>query len=394
MKPSVPPARFAAALSTSDDTAGAVRDTAAQVLQGLGGPPDLALAFVSLAHGDALESLPAWLCEALQTETLLGCTGESIVGGGREIEDGPALSLWAARLPGASILPMHLEFARTPEGGTLVGWPDALPAEWPAGSTLLALGEPFSFPAEMLLERVNDEHPGVRVVGGMASGGQQPGANRVFLGRQSHQAGAACALIGGEVRVRTVVSQGCRPIGRHFVVTKSQRNVILELGGQPPLARLQELLGSLTQREKQQLQRGLHVGRAINEYQDTFGRGDFLVSNVIGADPETGAIAVGNYVKTGQTVQFHVRDAASADEDLRELLAAAHGQGPAAGALLFTCNGRGTRMFPEPDHDAGVVQAVLGTLPLAGFFAQGELGPIGGLNFIHGFTASVVLFGQ
>jgi small ligand-binding sensory domain FIST len=198
-------------------------------------------------------------------------------------------------------------------------------------------------------------------------------------------------LVSGEVRIRSIVSQGCRPIGRHYVVTKAEQNIILELAGQPPLAQLQELFPTLPPRDRELLNRGLHVGRVINEYQDRFSRGDFLVRNVIGADPNTGAIAIGDYVRPGQTVQFHLRDAQSADEDLRELLAAA-GQISSAGGLLFTCNGRGTRLFDAPDHDAALIHSALDDLPLAGFFAQGELGPIGGRNFIHGFTASLVLF--
>jgi small ligand-binding sensory domain FIST len=185
-----------------------------------------------------------------------------------------------------------------------------------------------------------------------------------------------------------------------MVITRSQRNVIYELGGRTPLAVLQELFPTLPPRDQQLLQRGLHVGRVIDEYRDTFGPGDFLVRNVVGLDPDSGALALGDYVRNGQTVQFHLRDAQSADEDLRHLLDRnLAGAAPPRGALLFTCNGRGTRMFTEPDHDAAAVQQVVRAhrggadeLPLAGFFAQGEIGPVGAQNFLHGFTASVVLF--
>ena len=176
-------------------------------------------------------------------------------------------------------------------------------------------------------------------------------------------------------------------------MTRANQNVIQELGGKPPLAQLQELFPSLTPAEKMLIQRGLHVGRVINEYQERFGRGDFLIRNVIGADPDSGAMAIGDYVRTGQTVQFHVRDAASADEDLSLLLSQQQsGASPPAGGLLFTCNGRGTRLFDQPHHDAALVRRFWNNLPLAGFFAQGELGPVGGKNFVHGFTASLVLF--
>jgi small ligand-binding sensory domain FIST len=212
-------------------------------------------------------------------------------------------------------------------------------------------------------------------------------------GREIHS-GAVAVLVHGPIRMRTVVSQGCRPIGSPFVVTKADRNVILELGGRPALAQLQELFGSLAPDEQRLAQHGLHVGQVIDEYRATFGRGDFLVRNVQGADPDTGAIAIGDWVRVGQTVQFHVRDAATADEDLNLLLAAAKDESTAQckGALLFTCNGRGTRLFNQPHHDAGTVARYWNDLPLAGFFAQGEIGPIGGKNFVHGFTASIALF--
>jgi len=215
-----------------------------------------------------------------------------------------------------------------------------------------------------------------------------------MLGEEEFRSGAVAVLVHGPVEIRAVVSQGCRPIGRHFVVTKAEQNVILELSGKPPLAQLQEVFDTLTPREQELVQSGLHVGRVINEYQETFGRGDFLVRNVVGADRKSGAIAIGDFVRPGQTVQFHIRDAETADEELRELLSAARdsGGGSPLGALMFTCNGRGTRMFSQPHHDAGALGEVLGGIPLAGFFAQGEIGPVGGHSFLHGFTASIALF--
>jgi small ligand-binding sensory domain FIST len=289
---------------------------------------------------------------------------------------------------------MHLEYSETPEGSTFVGWPDALPQRWPEGSALLLVADPFSFAVDALLARLNEDQPGARILGGMASGGMGPGRNRLLLGRRELRHGAAAVLVHGAVRVESVVSQGCRPIGQHFVVTKAQGNVIEELGGKPALERLQEVFQDLAPEDQALVQSGLHVGRVINVYQDQFRRGDFLVRNVVGADPRTGAIAIGDFVRPGQTVQFHVRDAATADEDLRELLVRVRAADQAAprGALLFTCNGRGSRLFGMPDHDAALVRECLGEIPLAGFFAQGEVGPIGGSNFLHGFTASLALF--
>jgi small ligand-binding sensory domain FIST len=201
-------------------------------------------------------------------------------------------------------------------------------------------------------------------------------------------------LLQRPIAVRSIVSQGCRPIGQHMVVTRAQENIIVELGGRPPLVRLQQLWQELSPHDQQLFQQGLHIGRVTNEYQERFQRGDFLVRNVLGLDRESGALAITDNVRVGQTVQFHVRDAETADEDLHALLQRdmqAHGQRP-GGALLFTCNGRGTHLFSAPHHDVRTVHAEVGIVPVAGFFAMGELGPVGGQNFIHGFTASVVLF--
>jgi small ligand-binding sensory domain FIST len=228
----------------------------------------------------------------------------------------------------------------------------------------------------------------------MASGGAGPGENRLLLDGQCLNAGGAGVIVRGGPQIHSVVSQGCRPIGNTFVVTKAEDNVIVELGGKTALSRLEQTYAGLSEDDRQLIRRGLHVGIAMNEYKPAFSRGDFLITNVLGADRESGAIAIGNFVRMGQTVQFHIRDADAADEDLRQLLAMQREKlaGVPRGALLFSCNGRGTRLFPRPNHDASVIQELCGPLPLGGFFAQGELGPVGGRNYIHGFTASMALF--
>jgi small ligand-binding sensory domain FIST len=385
---------FASALSTRPDPMAAVAQVCDRAREQLAGTPDLAVLFVSADRADVCDEMAADVCDRLNTDRLIGCTGESIVGIGREVEGQPALSLWTARLPGTDVLPMHLVFERTPEGGTVLGWPDALMEAWPTPATLLLLGEPFSFPADFLLERVNEDHPGVAVLGGMASGASAPGESRLLLGQRTYTAGAVGVLLSGAVRVRSIVSQGCRPVGKHFVVTKAERNVVHELGGKPAVVQLHDILVELPTHEQELVRRGLHLGRVVSEYQDRFEPGDFLVRNVLGIDPESGALVIGDFIRVGQTVKFHIRDSKTADADLRQMLAAARRAGvqDACGALLFSCNGRGTRLFPEPHHDATAIRAALGEIPLAGFFAAGELGPVGGRNFVHGFTASIALF--
>ncbi len=387
---------FASALSTAENWETAAEEVCQRAQAGLNGTANLAFLFVSPHFADDLAHIVDRVHAAIGCDALLGCTGESVIGGAREIESAPALSLWLASLGGTQIMPMHLEFERTAEGGIFTGWPPNLPETWPEGTAVILLGEPFSFPADELVRRLNEDHLGVPVLGGMASGGVAPGENRLLLGGKTYDSGALAVMLHGAAGVRSVVSQGCRPVGEPFVVTRAEANVIHELGGKPPLVRLQQVYETLSLQEQEMIRHGVHVGRVINEYQDEFKRGDFLVRNVIGADRSTGSIAIGDFVRAGQTVQFHVRDEQSADDDLRALLRRAKAgdkQQPCRrGALLFTCNGRGTRMFSSADHDAGCVRDELGEIPLAGFFAQGEIGPVGGVNFLHGFTASLALF--
>ena len=361
---------------------------------GLGATPNLALVFASIHHQEHFATLAEILHRDLGTDCLLGCTGESIVCNGQEIEDQPALAVWLASLPGVTLLPMHLEFDLNADGGSFMGWHDGLGDSWPSDASVLLLAEPFSFPTDLLLERLDHDQPHIPIIGGMASGGRGPGENRLLLAGRAFDSGAVALLVRGPIKLRSVVSQGCRPIGRPYVVTKADRNVILELGGRPSLEQLKQLFETLTPDEQRLARQGLHVGQVINEYQEQFGRGDFLVRNVQGADPETGAIAIGDTVRVGRTVQFHVRDAQTADDDLNSLLAAARQDSSTncLGALVFTCNGRGTRLFDEAHHDAQALEHCWPKLPVAGFFAQGEIGPVGGKNFLHGFTASIALF--
>lgn len=384
--------RFAAAVSKRDDSVSAIREAAEQALAGLGAAPHLALIFASPHHLSQFAAMADRLAQQVNGAATIGCSGESILCNGEELEDQGAVAMWLAHLPGVAVRPMHLEFSANREGGSFRGWPED--ASLPDVSGLIMLADPFSFPADVFIARLNEDRPGTTVVGGMASGGWQPGQTRLMLGGDELASGAVAVLLDGAVRMRTVVSQGCRPIGRPFVVTRCERNAILELGGQNALAQLQQLYSELSPEEQRLAQQGLHVGQVINEYQDHFGRGDFLIRNVQGVDRESGAVVIGDYVRVGQTVQFHVRDAGTADEDLRDLLA---GDGANAsgceGALVFTCNGRGTRLFAEPHHDARSLQSQWPGVPAAGFFAQGEIGPIGGKSFLHGFTASIALFG-
>lgn len=385
---------FAAALSNSRSLKSAIEETSRSIAEVLGDQrPDLACVFVSHHHANEFEFIADHLQSALKAKVLLGCTGESIVGGAIECEDAPALSVWCAVLPGATLTTFHLTFEQTPDGLLCSGLPDDVGEHLDETRVVMLLGEPYSSPPQSALQLLASELPGVPVVGGMASGGG-PDENRLFLYDQMIDTGMIGVVVRGGPQITTIVSQGCRPIGTTFVITKAERNIIHELGGITPLERLEKIYVDLPERDRQLVNNGVHLGVVMNEYQETFQRGDFLIVNVHGADKASGALSTGGLMRVGQTVQFHIRDADTADEDLRHLLERCPPAKAtkARGGLLFSCNGRGTRMFPEPNHDAGVIQELLGPLPLAGFFAQGELGPVGRKNYIHGFTASILLF--
>lgn len=385
--------QFAESLSTQDNWNEAVEEVLAGV-HADEGETTAAVVFFTSHHVDAAPRIAERLCDGLGTENLIGCSAAAVVGGGRECEDGPGLALWTASLPSTTVVPMHLQFEPQTDGGSFVGWPASLPPTLAAESALVLLGDPFSFPADRLLERLNDDQPGVAVAGGMASAAMQPGANRLIIGRRVEPAGAVAMWLEGGFQARTLVSQGCRPIGPRFVITKAHRNLIQELSGKPALAQLQALFPNLDEADQQLVREGLQLGRVMNEFQGEFARGDFLIRAVLAADEKNGAIGVGDLIRVGQTVQFHVRDAETAREDLVELTdrLAADAPGAPCGGLLFTCNGRGSRLFQQAGHDVGGLRRLWPELPVSGFFAAGEIGPVAGANFLHGFTASVLFF--
>ncbi|MFM8304753.1 MAG: FIST N-terminal domain-containing protein [Actinomycetota bacterium] len=376
--------RYAAALSQHPLPAHAVGEVAGQVLDQLDGDdPDLLVCFASAHLVGALDDVVHALGALLTPRVLLGTTASGVLGGTHEAEDGIGFAVFAACLPGAVLEPVWLRSEETPDGPTVVGWPErAVDAE-----ALVLAADPFSFPVERVLERIDAERPGLHVLGGLASGASRPGGNRFLLDGRIHADGAAGVLIGG-VGMRTVVSQGCRPVGQPFVVTKRGRRSVEELGGRPALERLRELAEQADDEERRLLEQGVLAGVVVDEHLADFGPGDFLVRGIVGVDRETGAIGMGEPVEVGQTFQFHVRDATTADEDLRARLA----HETAGGALLFTCNGRGRTLFGERDHDTGVIVETLGPVPVAGMFCAGELGPVGARNAVHSFTASLALF--
>ncbi len=386
------PMRFTAARSRHFNSDAAAMEVTEQA--GAAGieAPDLAVIFLTSAHRAGAAAIQARIRETLRPRVLLGCTCEGVIGADDEIEREPGLALLLGRLPGVSVTPFHVGVTEwrsvLANGENLAERIGAAPDT----RAVLLLADPFSTPVGPLLAGIDSLQAGAPAVGGMASGAEQGGGNALLLDDDLYTDGTVGVTLSGPVWVDTVVSQGCRPVGQRFLVTAAEKNRVESLGGRPALDAVRELVDGLDAEEQHLLANGLFLGVVIDEYRDTFERGDFLVRNVVGVDSGTGALAVGDHIRPGQTVQFHVRDAETAEEDLRDLLARLGRTDAPAGGLLFSCNGRGTRLFEAPCQDISTVLRALPGTPMAGFFAMGELGPVGGRSFMHGQTASLAFF--
>ena len=390
--------KWASALSEAASLDDAMAECAETLHERLGevGAVHLAVVFASPHFAGDYERVPQQIHRHFPGAVVLGCSGAGIIGDGREVEDRPALSLTVAHLPNVSISPFHLTSADLPT-------PDAPPDTWvqrlgvaPEGAPqFLMLVEPFSMAGEELLSGLDFAYPGIVKIGGLASGGQSPADQALFLNDRMHREGAVGVGLSGDVIVDTVVAQGCRPIGEPLRITQAERNILIGLDGEPPLRVLQRVYHGLPSRDQELVQRNLLLGIAMDPLREEAGAGDFLVRSLLGADTQRGVLAVGALLQEGQLVQFHVRDAETSAEDLGRCLDNYRAQAPEAppeGALLFSCTGRGMHLYGRPDHDTGLFRDAVGTVPLAGFFCAGEIGPVGGATYLHGFTSSFAIF--
>lgn len=392
-------ARFGAGLALGPDLLTAAEDAVAQALAPLSEPADLVCVFVSGEDPEVVEAAARCAMKAVRAPVVLGCSAAGVIGGSRAVEETGAVSAWAAVLPGARMEPFRLETLRA-DGERLIvlGMPEGQVDDVVA----VLLTDPFSFPVDAFVERSADVLPGLPLVGGLAggtaSGTEGRGSARLFLGGTERpdevfEDGAVGVVLGGTLSTATLVSQGARPVGPLMAVTKADDNVLYELAGTAALDKLEQIVSALPAEEQELAAEGLLIGVAMDEYADEHEAGDFLVRGVVGADTDSGAIAIGDVVEVGRTVRFQVRDASAADADLAELLNR-FDLGPVEGALLFSCNGRGAHLFGTADHDPQLVQSELADRGVAGCFAAGEIGPVAGRNFVHGFTASILAFGS
>lgn len=383
--------RIGTGISThADPRVGAIEAAQAARAELAGAGADLAIVFAAGEHVAAPEATLEGVHEALRPPSLVGCGAGGVLGCGAEHEGGTAVVVWAAALGGGSARTFHATAEARDESVAVVGMEDLAGAR---GAILLP--DPWSFPTDPLLQDLATRAPGVPIVGGLVSARRSDERSVLFHDDEVCDGGAVGVRF-DDVELLPCVSQGATPVGPELTVTEAEGNVIRTLAGRPALDCIRDVIEQLDVRERTLITGGLLVGLVVESGQPDYGHGDFLVRQVIGADPVTGTLAVAAQVEPGQVLRLHARDAASADRDLQEQLrlrVAALGGAP-AGALAFSCNGRGREMFGVADHDADTLAGELGGAPSAGFFAAGEIGPVGGASFLHAFTATVVLFGS
>lgn len=387
-------ARCGDGFAAGSDLLKAALDAAEQVRTALhGSVPHLACIFVTGSDHAAVEAALLLAGERVGARTTIGCSAYGVIGAGQAAEAATSVSVWAAYLPGARLRAFHLEVLPGEDSVAIVGMPDQRPDD----AVAVLLADPWSFPADGFVAQSSDALPGLPFVGGLAFGARGAGSVRLLLDGRTVDRGAVGVLLGGPVGLRTLVSQGCRPIGPAMAVTAADGNLILELAGVPALAKLRSVLAELPAKEQALVTAGLQIGVAVDEYGEGQGQGDYLVRGIVGSDEERGGIAVGDVVEVGRTVRFQVRDADAASADLASMLMLFRAAGeldPVEGALLFSCNGRGRAMFGDARHDVRMVAAELQARSVAGFMAAGEIGPVGGRNHLHGFSASMLLVGD
>lgn len=389
---------FRTALSTETDLEQACREAASLATKELddvgdGGGVDLCIAFASPSYG-SLDGVGDLLSDCTGARRLVGCSGGGIIGAGLEVEGHSAVSVTVARLPGVDVAVRHLLDEALPDPDAPPhAWAELLGASPDSARGFVVMPEPFSFRADVLLAGLDYAFPHAPKVGGIASGGEHPGGNALLVDRGTHSAGAAVLALSGAIDVTTVVAQGCKPFGRAAPITRCEGHHLHTIEGKPAVEFLREQIESIDGSDLELARRSpLFLGIAMDPFRmDAPGAGDFLVRNLIGHDRTTGMLAVGERLATGRIVQFHLRDARTSAQDLRASLDRGRREQAPRGALLFSCLGRGSHLYGVAGHDSRVFKERIGDAPLAGFFCNGEIGPVGGATHLHGYTSAFAL---
>ena len=389
--------KWASAVSDNESLEAAVNECVSQVRSELGdGALDLAVVFVSSQHAHEYGIVPGLVKEGLEAKVLFGCSAGGVIGGGREVELRPGFSITAARLPDIELFPFHVDqdYLPDPDAGPQA-WEDVTHVTADKEPSFLLLADPLTFPAQEMAAGLDYAFSKSVKVGGLASGDAQGGGNVLYLGDQIHHSGAIGLAVCGNIMMDTIVAQGCRPVGKPMHVTRAQQNLLLELDNRPTLEVLRELFLSLNERDQELARNSLFLGVQMNGFVEEPRQGDFLIRNLIGLDPRSGVLAIGETMQEGQVVQFHLRDAETSAEDLQTMLSRYPEDNKDAnpqGALLFSCLGRGQHLYGRPDHDTDMFRSLTGPIPLGGFFCNGEIGQVGGTTYLHGYTSSFGIF--
>jgi len=402
--------KWANALSTRPSLEAAVKEVIDRAQESLSVPAELGLVFISSAFASEYPRLMPLLQERLQLPALIGCGGGGIIGMNaagevQEVEGKPALSLTLVQMPNVKVHAFHLSGDDLPDlDSSPDAWVDLIDIPPQDAPQFILLADPFASRISDLLEGLDFAYPGSVKVGGLASSGALGAGSGLFCNYHLYREGTVGVALTGNVVLETIVAQGCRPIGQPYQVTKGERNIILELAepdssnattfsesARTALEVLRDLIESLSEEDRQLAQHSLFLGVVRNEFKQDLGHGDFLIRNLLGVDPRVGAIAIGDRVRPGQRIQFHLRDAEASAQDLEVLLQRYQREksdaSSAAGALLFSCLGRGEGLYGQPNFDSQLFQRYLHNIPLGGFFCNGEIGPVGSNTFLHGYTS-------
>ncbi|MEY3298068.1 MAG: hypothetical protein RLZZ597_1328 [Cyanobacteriota bacterium] len=394
--------QWANALSQRASLEGAVQEVVDQLQERFQGQPDLGLVFISSAFTSEFPRLLPLLQERWPMPVLVGCSGGGVVGMAGmttavEVESAPALSLTVARLPGVTVQPFHLSGDDLPDLDSPPDtWTDLIGVDPATNPQFILMADPFSASINDLLQGLDFAYPQAVKVGGLASVDGFSRQSGLFCKATLHNEGVVGVALSGAIVLDAIVAQGCRPIGPAYQINQAERNIVLSLNDpehdgeeRPPLAVLQDLIQTLSEADRKLAQNSLFIGIAQDGFKLTLSQGDFLIRTLVGVDPKTGAIAVGDRVRPGQRIQFHLRDARTSAEDLDHWLGNYCRQQPTApaGALMFACMGRGEGLYQTSNFDSGLLQEYLGPVPLGGFFCGGEIGPVGNTTFLHGFTS-------
>ena len=387
--------KWASAISESENVEEAVSECAESIKSIVGNSPDLVFVFPSFNFSGQFKDISNALSKHFENSVIMGCSGNGVIGAGREVEHTPGFAMCAAELPEVEITPFHISDSDLPDGDDPPNkWENVLGVSRESRPNFVLLADPFSVRGENLLMGMDYAYPDCKIVGGLASGGTQPGSNALYLNNITYDHGIAGVALSGNIEINTIVAQGCKPIGSLSRITKCERNILQELDGRSPFDILGETYNDLNEADQKLFQNSLFLGVVMDPFESSPGIGDFLIRNIVGANPDAGQLAVGQMLREGQLVQFHLRAAQTSTENLSNMLDEYQSTpfGPETGALMFSCLGRGKYLYEEPDHDTDLFREKIGDLPLTGFFCNGEIGPVSGSTFLHGYTSSFGIF--